>query len=59
VVSKNTRNGRTFTDIIRITGEDRKIEIARMLSGDTNAVVSLKHAEELLERAGSSAGRHK
>ena len=50
-VRKNNIDDRTFTEIESISGEDRKVEIARMLSGDTNADVSLKHAEELLVKA--------
>ncbi len=50
-VCKNSVSGRTFTEIRAVSGEERKIEIARMLSGDTNADVSLKHAEELLMKA--------
>ncbi len=55
-VSKNSEEGRTFTEIRSISGEERTKEIARMLSGDTNADVSLKHAEELLTKAAQSAG---
>ena len=50
-VSKIAADDRTFTEICSISGEERKIEIARMLSGDTDADVSLKHAEELLVKA--------
>ncbi len=55
-VSKISEEGRTFTEIRSISGEERTKEIARMLSGDTNADVSLKHAEELLTKAAQSAG---
>ena len=55
-VVKDTRDGRTFTDVQCITGKDRTVEVARMLSGDTNAEVSLQHAEEMLSRAGRSGG---
>ena len=55
-VSKNSDDSRTYTEIKSITGEERKIEIARMLSGDTDRDVSLKHAEELLTKAAQTAG---
>lgn len=50
-VSKNTHDDRTFTEIRSIAGEERKVEIARMLSGDADGEVSLKHAQELLAKA--------
>ena len=50
-VRKKTANDRTFTVIESISGDERKFEIARMLSGDTDTDVSLKHAEELLVKA--------
>ena len=55
-VSKISDETRTFTEIRSITGNDRKIEVARMLSGDTDTDVSLKHAEELLDKAAQTAG---
>lgn len=53
-VVKKTFSGRTFTEIKTIAGEDRTREIARMLSGDVDAEVSLKHAEDLLLKATES-----
>ncbi|MDC7228541.1 MAG: DNA repair protein RecN [Spirochaetales bacterium] len=50
-VCKKTARDRTFTEIDNVAGDERKIEIARMLSGDTDTDVSLKHAEELLVKA--------
>lgn len=47
VVSKNVENGRTYTGIRLSEGEDRVREIARMLSGDEEAV-SLEHARKML-----------
>ena len=44
------QEGRTFTEIKVITGEDRVTEIARMLSGDTAGTASLEHARELLHK---------
>jgi DNA repair protein RecN (Recombination protein N) len=58
-VSKNTHDDRTFTQIRSISGDDRKVEIARMLSGDVGGEVSLKHAEELLLKAGQTTEGNK
>lgn len=57
-VRKITADARTFTEIESIAGDDRKIEIARMLSGDTDTDVSLKHAQELLVKAAGEQGRN-
>ncbi len=55
-VSKVSDGNRTFTKVQTISGDERKIEIARMLSGDTDADVSLRHAEELLLKAANAGG---
>ena len=51
-VMKRERDGRTVTEIAAITGDRRIAELARMLSGDHRAEVSLRHAAELLARHG-------
>jgi len=48
-VSKQVRGGQTFTDAEPIGGEERVIEIARMLSGSATDS-ALDHARELLDR---------
>ncbi len=48
-VSKSVENGRTYSHIQKIAGEDRVKEIARLLSGDYESI-SLEHARKLLER---------
>ena len=55
-VNKISDGDRTLTEINIISGEERTKEIARMLSGNTDADVSLKHAEELLANASRNAG---
>ncbi len=55
-VSKITRDGRTFTEISRIEGEEQITEIARMLSGDSNEDASLQHARQLLDKYSSIEG---
>jgi DNA repair protein RecN (Recombination protein N) len=47
VVSKEETNGRTITRIESVEGEDRRRELARMLSGKVDEA-SLAHASELL-----------
>jgi DNA repair protein RecN (Recombination protein N) len=46
-VSKTVRAGQTYTDASPISGDDRVLEIARMLSGSASAP-ALEHARELL-----------
>ncbi|MBN1525680.1 MAG: DNA repair protein RecN [Spirochaetales bacterium] len=53
-VEKNIDNGRTFTSVKLIHGKEQTEEIARMLSGDKQQEVSIRHAEELIEKYGSS-----
>ena len=47
VVTKSVEDGRTFTRLKQVDGEDRVHEIARMLSGDESDV-SLEHARMML-----------
>ncbi len=49
VVSKFVKNKMSFTSIASVEKEDRTKEIARMLSGDSSSVISLKHAQSLLD----------
>jgi DNA repair protein RecN (Recombination protein N) len=47
-VSKTVRSGRTFTEMRRLTGEERVEEIARMLGGKDLTSVTVRHAREML-----------
>lgn len=49
VVSKTVENGRTYSHLIQVEGEDRVLEIARMLSGDEGAV-TVEHAKNMLNQ---------
>ena len=51
-VEKKIQDNRTFTRVFGIKGDMVKKEISRMLAGDSSGDVSLKHAEELLEKYG-------
>ncbi len=46
-VAKSVRDGETFAEAASISGEERVVEIARMLSGSASAS-ALEHARELL-----------
>jgi len=46
-VAKQTRDGRTISEITLLNKKDRTTEIARMLGGQSDA--ARKHAEELLK----------
>jgi DNA repair protein RecN (Recombination protein N) len=48
-VSKRVQDGRTFTQINQLDGNERTEEIARMLGGKDLTKVTLRHAEELLQ----------
>ena len=55
-VSKSERAGRAVTDAVQVAGEDRVIELSRMLSGHPNSKAAREHAEELLRGAGGAKG---
>ncbi len=48
LVSKHVQGDRTYTQAAPVLGDERVAEIARMLSGDRDAI-SLEHAEALLK----------
>lgn len=52
VVSKTVENGRTYSHLIQVEGEDRVLEIARMLSGD-EGTVTVEHARNMLNQSKS------
>jgi DNA repair protein RecN (Recombination protein N) len=52
VVTKDVRAGRTSAGIQPVTGEVRTEELARMLGGRDLTSVTLKHAKEMLKKAG-------
>ncbi|MCL1788808.1 MAG: DNA repair protein RecN [Oscillospiraceae bacterium] len=45
-----SEGGRTFTDVKKVTGEERKLELARIISGDEDEI-SLANAERLLNKS--------
>ncbi|HET6449662.1 MAG TPA: DNA repair protein RecN [Spirochaetia bacterium] len=51
-IEKVTQGGRTVTRVERVSGDERRQEIARMLAGDRTGELSLQHAGELLAKYG-------
>ena len=49
LIEKKQASGRTRTTVRPITGDERKVEIARMLSGAKVTETSLIHAEQMLK----------
>jgi len=48
VVSKETREGRTLSQVTAVHGEQRVAEVARMLGGERLSGTTLAHAKEML-----------
>jgi len=59
LVEKAAETGMTNTEIRALEGEDRVVEVARMLGGDPESATSREHARELLDATGRprSGGR--
>jgi DNA repair protein RecN (Recombination protein N) len=55
VINKKVRKGETHVSAKPVDGDDRVVELARMLSGSPDSVKAQAHAKELLADAGSSA----
>ncbi len=56
-VEKAQKGDRTVTLVSRITGQQKRGEISRMLAGDSSNQAALKHAEDLLSKYAVSSGR--
>ena len=48
LISKEERNGRTYTQVIPLDKEGRKYELARIIGGANITETTLKSAEEML-----------
>ena len=55
LVSKSELQGRTVARARPVTGEDRVVELSRMLSGHPDSAAARRHAKELLAMAASSS----
>ena len=51
VINKNVHDGRTTTQVNKLTAKARVDEIARMLAGEKITKLTVEHAEELLKMA--------
>ena len=51
-MTKSVRDGRTTADITPLAAKERAEELARMLGGRDLTSVTLKHAAEMLAKAG-------
>ena len=51
-IYKENKNDKTFTNIERLTSDDKILEIARLLGGDNITATTLKSARELITSAG-------
>jgi DNA repair protein RecN (Recombination protein N) len=49
-VEKFEKDRRTVTNVTRVRGKEKMVEISRMLAGDSKNEVALKHAEDLLKK---------
>jgi DNA repair protein RecN (Recombination protein N) len=54
LVSKSETEGRTVARARPVTGEDRVVELSRMLSGHPDSAAARRHARELLALAARS-----
>ena len=50
-VRKEVREGRTFTEVVRLSAGERVEEVARMLGGKGQTSVTLEHARQMLKGA--------
>lgn len=50
LIEKQSDEKRTYTNVRSLEYEERKHEIARIISGDSDSEITLKNAEELLNR---------
>ncbi len=57
LVKKETRRGKTATEVFELSGDERVRDLARMLGGDPERKASLEHARALLDPAASTPGR--
>ncbi|MEG2634207.1 MAG: DNA repair protein RecN, partial [Oscillospiraceae bacterium] len=52
-IEKNVVDGRTFTNVYPLNYEQRKHELARIVSGDNVTETALQNADEMLRIANS------
>ncbi|MCQ4022262.1 MULTISPECIES: DNA repair protein RecN [unclassified Ruminococcus] len=50
LIKKNVRDGKTFTEVKKLSYEQRKTELARIIDGLNITEISLRHAEEMMNK---------
>ena len=50
-VYKKVLSGRTATTVVKLSGDAKLQELAKMMSGDNETEISLSHAKEMLEKS--------
>ena len=48
LIKKDVKDDKTFTSVLRLTFEQRKYELARIIGGINITDITLRHAEEML-----------
>ncbi|MBP7275745.1 MAG: DNA repair protein RecN [Kiritimatiellae bacterium] len=56
-VSKEVREGRTYSVVAKVDGAEREMEVVRMLGGSADSRATLDHAREMLAAATRRVGR--
>ena len=51
MIEKSENSGKTLTNVKRLSDDEKKQEIVRLLGGDSNDEFAFKHAEELIKQA--------
>lgn len=57
LIKKSVKDGKTFTEVTRLSFEQRKEELARIIDGLNISEISLRHAEEML--GGEGGAKHR
>jgi len=53
LVSKRVERGRTLTEVSTLSTGERIRELAKMIAGDSQSEIALRHATEILEKSGT------
>ena len=51
LIEKSENDGKTLTNVKKLTENEKKLEIVRLLGGEANDEFAFKHAEELIKQA--------
>jgi DNA repair protein RecN (Recombination protein N) len=56
---RSLRGKATFAEAVPAAGDDRLVELSRMLSGSPDSEIAREHAAELLATASAAVGRRR